>query len=220
MLKAGLLIIFCCIKLISASCSCFSAICNNLITWSILVSVSLSSEVCNWLAPEFKILEACLPKACKEELFSFSNYPLFLNKLKKSCSSRENFDYLNVISAINIALQGADNFKKNNDLEIQRIEQIIKNIQSQINLLKKESNLSENLIRERLSNSYIRHGGSYQKQYNQISEGVKKTLAGQRTEKIQKILEKILNEYKYKFIELGNGNFFNITDQDILNILH
>ena len=150
---------------------------------------------------------------------AFSNYPLFLNKLKKSCSSRENFDYLNVISAINIALQGADNFKKNNDLEIQRIEQIIKNVQSQINLLKKESNLSENLIKERLSNSYIRHGGSYQKQYSQISEGVKKTLAGQRTEKIQKILEKILNEYKYKFIELGNGNFFNITDQDILNIL-
>lgn len=150
---------------------------------------------------------------------AFSNYPLFLNKLKKSCSSRENFDYLNVISAINIALQGANNFKKNNDLEIQRIEQIIKNVQSQINLLKKESNLSENLIKEKLSNSYIRHGGSYQKQYSQISEGVKKTLAGQRTEKIQKILEKILNEYKYKFIELGNGNFFNITDQDILNIL-
>lgn len=149
----------------------------------------------------------------------FSPYKNFLQKIKACASPNGTFDYITFTSALNIALQGIDNFNKNNELELQRIEEITRNIKSQIQLMKTDKNMSEDIARKELSEAYIRHGGTYDKQYKAISDGVTRTLAGQRAIKVQTIIEKILNEYRYRFIELANGKFYNVTDQDILDII-
>lgn len=118
----------------------------------------------------------------------FNKYPLFKKKIRTNLTS-SNFDYINFIAALNVALKGIDLFEKNLNHELSRLKKLKENYNK---LYKTEGE-------KYIQNLYIRDMDKLKKEYNsQIMKEVSTTLAGIQSDIFNDVISEIINSPKYK----------------------
>lgn len=151
----------------------------------------------------------------------FKIFPTFYQKIYSLCYSTEQFDYIAVTAAINLAFQGLNNFKKNIELEQQRQRVLKKNID---NIIKDLNAKEQARWQEDQKNYYISRGGTYhggeKNPFKQLLKDLPKTMAQKRTTRAEEIIRKIFEGKKDALISLINQTGANlITEEEILNYL-
>lgn len=121
-------------------------------------------------------------------------YPKFYIELKKNIKE-DNFDYINFITALNLALNGIDFYQKNLDHEKKRLDALKKNYEE---LYEKEG-------REKIQSLYLVNMDKLNKEYgSKILKDVENTLAGIEAEIFNEAINDIINSpvYKSKIIKI------------------